>query len=304
MNTHPLENPNLDDVLAGLGFRADTPYVYSVMFSLNCQPWEPPVDVRIRGVDWRAQFRCFGAHYPMLVPGPDASRVEMMAVEAPTIEVAYPTNSTDPRVAVSVGQPAVEAISGLIATQLAGPFFGERLWEGLVQADPDKPPVVKMIATRHAIEVVDVTRERLEAKLTAVGTVSASALPGPLALSLRWIGRAAVCANRTDAFLAYYLAILPLIRTWHAQTHGGDPPERSRFRAYISERMGLAIDIENEVFDRFSRAHEVRSDVLKGSNMQAVTESVLDDARVVAWSLARFEVDQLAKPGSPGTQAS
>lgn len=296
MNTHSLENPNLDDVLAGLGFRADTPYVYGVMFGLNCRPWEPPVDIQIRGVDWRAQFRCFGAQYPMLVPGTDASRVEMMAVEAPTVEVAYPTNSTVPRVAVSVGQPAVEAISGLIAMQLAGPFLGERLWEGLVQADPDKPPVVKMLATRHAIEVADVTRERLEAKLTGIGAVSASGLPGPLALSLRWIGRANAYMNRVDAFLAYYLATLPLIRTWHAQVHGGNPSERARFRAYVRERLKLANAEEEDLFHRFSGAHGIRNDLLKGSNMNAVTDGVLDDIRLVAWSLAAFEVKELTRP--------
>ena len=89
--------------------------------------------------------------------------------------------------------------------------------------------------------------------------------------------------DRIDAFVSFWVSIITIVRAWHAQNIGGDPPETRRFRDFASNHMGL----ENEDLETLvGKFHDIvcnrRNELFKGGGGMVVTQDEIIEAATIA----------------------
>lgn len=287
----PLENPRFNQVLEHFGFNPSGLLGLAAIFRLMCEPWEPPEPIQIGGSDWSAEFTVSGQEYLTIDHSNSNPQSIMVASPFPTLMIGCRTGTSVGNEAVLIGRPRIEALVGLIASRLPGPLIGEMLWEGVLQQTDDEK--LRMVASYHHYEAAGLNHAMLENNVSPLNDVSFEQIPDHLQLALRSHSRAMLERDMVDKFIGHYLAILPIVRAWHAKEVGGDPSETQRFRDYARDRMRLEQPAQDKFVALFADVHKVRNNLFKGAKFSTITVEVVAAAFRIANVLVMFEVESL-----------
>lgn len=126
--------------------------------------------------------------------------------------------------------------------------------------------------------------------------------PQELSFALRWYYKGMVSfpeskSNPTDAFISIWIALITVVRAWHATNVGGDPPETTRFREYLSKRLGLsATPLEDRVRVFHDTVVQRRNELVKGGGFMNVSQPEIQELMSLAHQALSFELDSHLEP--------
>lgn len=270
---------------------------YAALHPFPLPGWQPAELLHIRGKNWQVIFKPDGADYIEIERG---GRIIDRHLDGPNVLIGGTSGMSDPVEAIRTQKPFVDAIRGLFLLfgPPAKPVLLPPVWEGVLRKT--SPETVAYEVGRPEAIWPDLTKAQLEAWGKEWKAFDPLASPPEVGFALRWFYKGMLelhdlSGERADAFTAFWLCIITLVRAWHAQNVGGDPSEMTRFISYADRRLQIQGGLLENAKQQFQAISHRRNELFKGGGGMAVSDAEATAAARLAHRVLRFEVSLYAK---------
>lgn len=264
-------------IFPGKRVTGDKNLLYGALHPFALPGWMSPNLIQLKGANWQVIFKLDGADYIDMERGVG---VVERHLEGPNVLIAGIDGLSDAAEVTKAQKPIVDAIRGLLllAAPPAKTILLPAVWEGVMRKT--SPETIGFEVHRPEVTALEVTPGQLHDWGNRWNTFDPTGARSELGFALRWYYKGMIdlhdTGDRIDAFVSLWLCIVTLVRAWHAQNVGGDPPELVRFIAYAQQRLLLTESDFDDVKDQFIVVRDRRNELFKGGGGMEVSEEELN----------------------------